>query len=336
MNDQPPPQPEPQANHRYLRVGELAHLRHHVFSPRRRIEGQYAGRHATPQRGHAIEFNDYREYVPGDTLSDIDWKVFARSDRLYIKQFEHQADMTVNLLIDASASMNYPVQATDRDAQTSWLAQLGAAGRKVRKAPDRAATSKYDQACLMAAAIAFLTIKQQDRVALGIASAGLRNFVPAGSAWRQLHTMLRLMEQPPAGKATLSQAIPDMLRRTHRRGIFVIFTDLLDHPDTLAPALTQLTHRGMEVVIFHIQHPDEQRLPDVEDAIFVDSETGQRLRLNTGDLRQKYQEACTQRMKHWHNLFRTGRGRIDYQLVSTQSHYSEALRGYLINRATMQ
>ena len=146
-------------SHRYLRVEDLRRLRHLFFAARRPVDGRYAGRHASPQRGHAVEFSDYREYAPGDELGDVDWRVYGRSDRLFIKLFEHQTDMTVQLLVDASASMGYAGLDVGSPSRLTRLrrparrpgAGLGAASR----------ASKYDQACLLAGAIAFLAIKQQ-------------------------------------------------------------------------------------------------------------------------------------------------------------------------------
>jgi len=142
-------------NRKYLRTQDLRRLKNVFFSSRRVVEGQYAGRHASPQRGHSVEFNDYRQYMPGDEVADIDWKVYGRSDKMFIKLFEHQSDMTVNLVVDGSASMAY----------------AGLDGRY----------SKYDHACLMAAAIAFLTTKQQDKVSFALANRLLNN--AAGSAF---------------------------------------------------------------------------------------------------------------------------------------------------------
>jgi len=336
MSTDSPHQPETSFNHRYLRVADLRNLRNMVFSPRRRIEGQYAGRHATPQRGHAIEFADYREYVPGDAVTDIDWKVYGRSDRLYIKQFEHQADMTVNLLLDASASMHYAGADGKRKFGASWLGGVGPAGRKIKRTtPDGVITnpSKYDQACLMAAAIAFLTVKQQDRVALGVACNGLDTFIPPGGSFRHLHTVLGAMERDPRAKAGLAAAITEAARRTDRRGLFLIFSDLMEDQDDLARALSLLTHRGMEAIVFHVLHRDEIRLPDLPESVFVDSETGQRVRLNTHDVRARYDEAFQRRMASWCRLFR-GRG-IGHHVVTTDTHYSKALEGYLFSRAAM-
>jgi len=118
-------------NSKYLRVTELRRMRNMFFASRRVVEGQYAGRHATSMRGHSVEFNDFRQYMPGDELADIDWKVYGRTDKLFIKLFEHQSDMTVNLLVDASASMAYSGM------------------------DDKGGRSKYDQACMLASSATY-------------------------------------------------------------------------------------------------------------------------------------------------------------------------------------
>ncbi len=329
-------QPDAEFSHRYLRVQDLRNLRHQVFSPRRPVEGLYAGRHTSPQRGHAAEFSDYREYVPGDDLADIDWKVYGRSDRLYIKQFEHQAGMSVHLLVDASASMDYAGMDDARASGDSWLSRVHSAGRKLRgRVRDNvfANPTKYDQACLLAAAIAFLIVKQQDRVALGRAREGLQDFLPPQGSFRHLGNVLKALEGKIGSKARLADAIEQYAARTRRRGLFLIFSDLMEEPDEMARALSLLAHRSMEVIVFHVLHRDELQLPDLAEAVFIDSESRQRVRLNVEDVRQTYHRQVTLRMQAWTRLFRT-RG-IDYNLVTTDMHYSKALEGYLFGRAAV-
>lgn len=296
------------SQHRYLQVADLRRLRHLFFSSKRVVEGQYAGRHASPQRGHSVEFSDYREYTPGDELGDIDWKVYARSDKFFIKLFEHQSDMTVNLLIDASASMAYRGDGGD---------------------------SKYDHACRMAASIAFLTIKQQDKVGLSVAKQGLDTVLPAQGAFTQLNKVLRAMEQTaPDGKADLATTLDDVARRTSRKGVVVLFSDLLEPVEDILQKLAAFTHRGSEVIVFHVMHADELKLPDrFAEATFHDSETGDRVRLNADDVRDNYQQRMQQFLDRWRSAFRT-RG-IDYNLASAAKPYSAVLEDYLFTRSTM-
>ncbi|QQE11264.1 DUF58 domain-containing protein [Planctomycetota bacterium] len=337
MNQQTTEKTEQNFSHRYLRVQDLHNLRNQMFVPKRVIEGLYAGKHATPQRGHSVEFNDYREYVPGDDIADIDWKVYGRSDRLYIKQFEHQADMTVNILIDASASMNYAgYDAKVSNAKSgSWISKVKSVANKFEhSAQDRAFSNptKYDQACLMAAAIAFLTIKQQDRVSFGLSQKGLLKYHPPQNSFRHLTNILRTMERQPILTASLAESIQRFSERASRRGLFIIFSDLLEDQNDIAKALSLLTHRGMEIIVFQTLHKDELHLPDLGEAIFIDAESNQRLRLATHDIRNEYNKKIKQRLDSYARLFRS-QG-IDHNIVTTNNHYAKALEGYLFHRGT--
>ena len=306
---------------RYLRQQDLRRLRHLTFFARRFVEGRYAGRHASPQRGHSVEFTDYRQYIAGDDINEIDWKVYGRSDKLFIKLFEHQTDLTVNLLVDGSASMGYRGMEVDH-----------------RSEPPRTGLdqpSKYDLACLMAAAIAFLAVKQQDNVAFGVSRNGLRHFHRSGGSFFHLDNLLKTMEQVrPAGRADLSDALRDIARRTHRKGLFVLFSDLLEDRDLILDALGIFPHRGSEVIVFHTLHADELRLPDLAEAVFVDSETEERVRLNVDDVAPAYESRLKQFLERWQRGC-AARG-IAYNLASTSVPYHQTLERYLVRRANLK
>lgn len=295
------------AEHPYLRIADLRRLRHLFFSSRRVVEGQYAGRHTSPQRGHSVEFSDYREYRPGDELGDVDWKVYGRSDRYYIKLFEHQSNMTVHLLLDASASMGY--KANGRD-------------------------SKFEHACRMAASIAFLIIKQQDHFSFGTAKHGLRDFQRPAGTYVQLNAMLEQMQRmQPRGEAKLDEAIKSLSGRINRKGLVILFSDLLEDDQAVIQSLSLLMHRGLEVIVFHVLDTDELQLPDMAEAIFVDSESRRPLRLNVDDIRPAYQQRLRRFLNRWSSACRA-RG-IDYKLVSTAQPYHQALEDYLFSRSAM-
>ena len=295
-------------NHKYLRLQDLRRLKNVFFSSRRVVEGQYAGRHSSPQRGHSVEFNDYRQYMAGDEIGDVDWKVYARSDKMFVKLFEHQSDMTVNLVVDASASMAY-----------GGL---------------RSGHRKYDQACMMAAAIAFLTTQQQDRISFGLAQGGLHQFHRPYGAFTHLLGILKTMEQVvPQGQANLAEALRRTAALIGRRGLLGVFSDLLDDQQAILDAMAVFTHRGSEVILFHILHADELKLPSMQEAIFRDSETLAAMGLHVEDVRKEYEQRLSRYLETWATACR-GRG-IDYNLVSTAVNYSQALAHYLYQRAGM-
>jgi uncharacterized protein (DUF58 family) len=315
--------PPPKAKHpRYLRVQDVRALRHLLFTTRRPVAGLYAGRHASPQRGRSVEFNDYREYSLGDPPGDIDWKVFGRTDRLMVKIFEHQSDMAVSLLVDGSSSMAYR--------------GLPAESSRLSSAPASAPPSKYDQACLLAAAIGFLTVKQQDRISFGVACDGLRSFLPSHCSHLHLRTVLAAMERhmPKANKpARLGEAITEFAQRVARKGLVIVFSDLMEEMDEVLRALTIFTHRGNDAIVFHVLHPDELNLPATEETLFVDSETGAELRLDVAAARSLYEQRLRSYLDAWQAAFRQ-RG-IDYKLVRTDEPFQKALEGYLLRRAAV-
>ena len=295
-------------------------FRNVLFAPRKPMRGRYAGRHSSRQRGHCVEFNDYREYTPGDEVGDIDWKAYARSDRLYIRRYEHQTDMTVALLIDASASMAF-------NGADPRKHPLSARIKQTITNP-----SKYDHACRIAAAIAFLTTRQQDRVALGFARQGLDQPREPRPGFQHLNYLLHTMETiEPHGQAELDHAIHDYARRLPARSLLVIFSDLLESRAAILRALSAITSRGGEAIVFHTRHADELNLPDLNDAVFIDSETGKRIRLNVPDIRSAYQQRLRQDADAWHDAL-TSLG-IDHHPVSTATHYLEAIGDYLFTRA---
>ncbi len=302
-----------------LNPADLAPLRHLVFASRRAVVGHYAGKHASPQRGHSVEFQDYRDYTPGDPLGEIDWKVYGRSDKLFIKLFEHQSDMTVNLLVDASASMGY-----------TGIENSKRPRRRMGPQP----TSKYDHACRMAAAVAFLVTQQQDKVAFGVAQKGLQHAVRAAGTYPHLHQITGVMESiTPRGPANLAAALHAAARQAKRKGLLLVFSDLEEDQDAVLAALARFLHRGHEVIVFHTLHADELKLPDLSEAVFVDSESGREVRVNVEDVRAEYDRKLKANLDGWRRVL-TARG-VDYNLVSTATPYHETLRRYLFNRASL-
>ncbi len=326
---------QPITAHRYLRVEDLRRLRHVAFASRRPVEGHYVGRHRSRQRGYGVEFNDYREYTPGDDVGAMDWKVFGRSDRLYVKRFEHESDMAVTLVVDGSASMGYAGMpaATGAPAAGAWLKGMGLGQRKKRA--DTRVFRKYDQACHLAAAIAFLTVKQGDRAGLAVAREGAAQPLSPRSGTPHLHHLLGAMEAAaPGGGAALAGTLDTLARRTPRRGLLIVLSDLFEDRDAVMKQLAAFRARGTDVIVFHVLHPDELRLPDLDDAVFVDSESGRRVTMNVRDVRERYHETLHVFLDGW--AAGCKRAGFDYNLVSTATPYSTALERYLLTRASLR
>jgi len=322
-----PPQNEG-LNHKYLQVSDLRRLQHLSFSSRRTVEGQYSGQHATPQRGKSVEFRDYRQYIPGDELSNVDWKVYGRSDKLFIKIFEHHADLTAHLLVDASASMGFRGTSGKRSPPPANRKRVR--GRKDADLPP----SKYDYACRLAASLAFLIVKDKDRVSFAAAREGLYGHLPPSSSAVNLSGVLDRMERTvPSGEAQLSQAIRELVGKSRKRDLLIVFSDFLGASDGIMNALSLWMHRGGEVIAFHVLHAEELKLPLIQNGIFIDSETAERIRISVEDIRPEYDARMKAFLDEWSQSCR-GNG-IDYLLSSTADPYYELLHRFLTRRAAI-
>ena len=296
-------------NRKHLRQQDLRRLMHSDFSSRRAVEGLYSGRHKTRQRGQSIEFHDYRQYIPGDPVNHVDWKVYARSDRLFIKLFEHQADLTVHLLVDGSRSMKF-------------------SGFEL----DRSKDSKFDCSCRLAAAIGFLIARQRDRFSFNICQDGLQDFGRPASTMSHLMNVLEHMESfVPHAAAGFGKGIETLLHRSKKRDLLCVFSDLLDEPTELLEQVAIWLRRGGEAIVFHVLHDDELELPkSLKSGSFVDSESGQRIQIDPAAIANDYRNrmnAFTQQSAE--DFKQLG---VDYNLVKVQSHFAVALEKYFARR----
>lgn len=200
------------------------------FQARHIVEGLISGRHRSPFFSQSVEFAQHREYVPGDDLRHLDWKVWGRADRLYIKQFEAETNLRATLILDASASMNY-----------------GAGD-----------THKYQYACQLAASLAYLLLRQADAVGLTVFDDQIREEVPHRSAQPHLRDLLLAMQTgTPVRKTDLHQPLANIAERDLKRGVMVLCSDLLAERQSVIRGLRALRQRRHDLVVFHLLHDDE-------------------------------------------------------------------------------
>jgi uncharacterized protein (DUF58 family) len=206
------------------------------------VEGYVAGLHRSPFRGVSVEFAEHREYVPGDDLRFLDWKVFGRSDRLYVKRYEEETNLEAHVFVDASASMGY------RDGG--------------EEGPGRGHPSKLEIACWGGAALAYLITQQQDAVGLVLFDEKVRKALPAASSGAHLRNVVAVLEEAvPSGGTGLGRALIDAGETLRRRGLVLLFSDLLDDPKEVLRGLRHLRQRRHEVVLFHVLARDEVAFP---------------------------------------------------------------------------
>ncbi len=283
---------------RFLAPGDMQRLRHLEFSTTRRVRGALSGRHSSRQRGQSVEFNDYRQYMPGDDPADVDWKAYGRSDRLYIKLYEHESELSTTILLDGSASMDF----RGCDAPPPGTKRVTARGETV----PASGPSKFELAGSVAAALAFLLVQRSDRVALAIAADGTVRAERPGVSMAHLTQMLAALDgHACAGEAALPAAIESVVRRSRRRGILVVVSDFIDDPDATVAALAEAAARGHEPILFQTLHAEELELPRGGAGLFVDSESGERVRVHLDDIRDSYARAMTDFLERFDRMTRS-------------------------------
>jgi uncharacterized protein (DUF58 family) len=227
------------------------------------VEGVISGMHRSPHRGSSVEFAQHRDYVPGDEIRHIDWKVYARSDRYHIKQFEEETNLKATLVLDASASMDY----------------------KGEHAP----LSKREYGAIVAAALASLLLRQRDAVGLATFDDGVRQYIPPASTSAHYRLLLDMLDRKDSRpKTDLGDTFHDLAERIRRRGLLIIVSDLFTDPDTILRGLQHFRHRKHEVIVFHILDRDELTFPFRDAAIFEGMEGEEPLTAEPNALRREY------------------------------------------------
>jgi uncharacterized protein (DUF58 family) len=279
------------------------------------VEGFINGLHRSPHLGASTDFAEHRAYMPGDDIRRIDWRLFARSDRHFVKEFEADTNTNVLLLLDVSPSMHYR-----------------SAG---------AAISKLAYGCYLAAALAYFSSHQRDRVGLATFDRDVIDYVPCSAKHLQLvlHALDRAGHVPrPTAPVAGSGAAPARLRpplrklaeSVRRRSLVVLLSDFYEEPDDVMDAVTFLRGRGNDVVAFHLLDPDELRFPFDEAVNFVDVESGERLPIVPDYLRRQYRELVAAHIAELERRFRERR--VDYAQFDTSRPLDRALFDYLLAR----
>jgi len=267
---------------------------------RRVVDGTISGLHRSPFHGYSAEFSQYRHYRPGDDLKYIDWKLFARTDRLYTKQFRETTNLLCSIALDASASMNY----------------ASAGG-----------VTKFQYARLLAASIANLVSRQGDAVGLVTFADGLKSYLPSRGGQVHLRSVLLTLEKAePSGTTGISAALARNLELLKRRGLLVLISDLYDEAPEVEQALKRAAHTGHEVILFHVLTRDEVELPFRGDVEVEDAETGATVLTNGS----AYLSNISEFLERWRS--RSTAYGLDYVRVFTDTPLDAALRGYLRRR----
>ncbi|MCS7468160.1 MULTISPECIES: DUF58 domain-containing protein [Pirellulaceae] len=280
-------------------------IRRMELTARRVVEGFLSGMHRSPYFGQSIEFLQHRQYNTGDELRHIDWKVYARQDRLHIKQYEEETNLRLTLLVDRSASMSY----------------------------GEGETNKFDYSASIAASLAYLALRQKDACGVITFDTEVRDIVPAKSNQQQLARILSMLDQVGAdGRTDLVRVAKQVGQAIPRRGLVLIVSDLLGI-DSLVEGMRVLRSRGHDVALFHVLHDDEIEFPFNGATRFEGLESDDMLNCNPRALRQGYVEALDQFL----NATRKACGRlsIDYIQVRTSDPLDALLARFLSHRTSL-
>ena len=270
------------------------------------VEGFLMGLHRSPHRGFSAEFAELRAYQPGDDLRYIDWRMFGRSDRYYVKQFEEETNLRAYLLLDVSASMGWSSR-PDNLPTKAWYAKH------------------------LVASLALILLRQGDSVGLTSFHDRVVMQVQPRGGRRQWHELVQRLSGAEVEGGTRAQtALRHLAIRLRRRGLVIIVSDLLVDPEATRAALRFLRHQGHEVLVFHLLDPGERELPAAADARFYDPETGEELQVSVADMREEYRAAVTEALAEWERSLRPHG--IDYRVVDTSEPLALSLRAYLRKR----
>ncbi|MFP4250581.1 MAG: DUF58 domain-containing protein [Armatimonadota bacterium] len=267
------------------------------------VEGYYSGQHRSPWRGASVEFADHRAYTHGDELRHIDWRLYGRSDRFFVKQFEAETNLAVTLALDASTSMAYP----------------------------EAPPTKLDCACYLAAGLAYLAWQQRDAVGLTVlGDTGESDLPPRTSRGHLQGVFDRLEGIGPVGDAGPAEHLVTLGGALKRQGLVVLLSDLMDKPEALLRSLGLLRGRGHDVIVLQVLDRGELQLGLSGPSIVEDMETGERLSTDADELREEYAEAIRAHVDLLHDGC-ASRG-MDHELMVTDRPLGTALTAYLSRR----
>jgi len=282
----------------------IAQIKRLDLKARMVVEGFLTGLHKSPYHGFSVEFAEYRPYFPGDEVKRIDWKVLARSDKYFVKEFEEETNLKAYILLDSSASMGY-------------------------HGPNVA--SKLEYGASLAAALSFLLLSQNDAAGLALFNSRLKKYLPPRSRRTHWHAILQELNQAkPQGQTGYKKIFQELSGHLKRRGLLVLISDLWGDDDEIINCLKNLRHLKHEVLVFHLLDPDEAGFPFRSEAVFADMETGQELQINPADIKNNYLAALKERTDYLGRECR--RHLIDYQPIVTGQPFDQALLKYLHKR----
>lgn len=292
---------------KYLDPSALSRLAGMEIAARLVVEGFISGMHKSPYQGFSVEFVEHRQYMPGDEIRYIDWKVYGKSDRYYIKKFEEETNLRSYLVLDTSGSMGFK---SDKSSNS---------------------ITKLEYGCYLAASLTYLMLKQRDSVGLVTFDDRLKTYIPPRNGLSHLHVIISELEKSLPGKETnISTTFNELAQRIIRRGLVIIISDLLDDPEQVLQSLKHFRHKKHEVIVFHILDPAELMFPFDGSIMFKDMETQRQLSVEADLLKAEYLRKMKQLINEYKSVCNASS--IDYVQMDTSVPFDYALSVYLSKR----
>jgi uncharacterized protein (DUF58 family) len=269
------------------------------------VEGFITGLHKSPYHGFSVEFAQHRQYMPGDPIKNIDWKVYAKSDRFYVKEFEEETNLRAYIILDTSRSMTYRSEGSPM--------------------------SKLEYGVNLAGALSYLMLGQQDAVGLLLFAEKISKYIAPRSVRSHLKTVFGELSGIEPGVGTdVSACLHQLAERVHKRGLVILISDLMDTPEKTMAGLKHFRHRKHEVIVFHLLDKAEIEFPFEKEGAFVDLESGEEIETQPWEIGSEYRR----RLSEWTSFYRKmcGEHKIDYVLSNTSTPFDVALLQYLEKR----
>jgi uncharacterized protein (DUF58 family) len=296
------------AKSKYLDYDVLARIDSMQLLAKVVVEGFVLGLHRSPFRGFSVEFAEYRQYSPGDEIKHVDWKVFGKTDRYYVKQFEEETNLACYIMLDASASMGY-------------------------KSSEEGIT-KLEYASYLAACLSYFMMRQRDATGFMVFDSKVRTVLPPRLRQSHLRRILSDLEEiKPGGDTNIAGPIHDLAESLKRRGLVILISDLMDDPEKVLSALQHFRFRGHDVLVFHVMDTGELTFPFESMTEFSDLETDEKVLVAPEGMKPLYMEE----LRRFLTFYEKGCAdmKVDYKLFDTTKPLEIALSEYLYRRSKM-
>ena len=291
---------------KYLHPETVALLNSMSLRARLVVEGYIIGHHRSPYHGFSVEFAEHRSYGPGDEIKHIDWKLFGKTDRLYVKRYEEETNLRAHIILDTSKSMLY----------------------------SSAQVSKLSYANSLAASLSYLMINQQDAVGIAKFSEKIDTFIPPKARPSHLNLILSQLDDKDSGNDTqIGMVLHELADRIKKRGMVILISDLLDKPENIMKGLKHFRHQNQEVIVFHIQDRKESEFDFDTRTKFFDMETGEEIVTEPWHIRSNYNELISKLESNYKSNCRENL--IDYVPLFTDQSLDIGITEYLIKRSKL-